>query len=178
MIGRFLLTALTLAYPFIVLIGLKCWGLTAVAGIVVLICALNYFIKPSRLSIILFFLSLVLVSASLILKIALPLKLYPVAVNITLFAFFSLSLLSDQSAIERIARLKDPNLAPEGVRYTRKLTILWCIFFIINGLIATWSAIYASDEIWALYNGLIAYFLIGIFIVGEIIVRRHIIKSR
>ena len=34
-----------------------------------------------------------------------------------------------QSAIERIARLQHPDLPPEGVVYTRRVTQIWCVFF-------------------------------------------------
>ena len=61
---------------------------------------------------------------------------------------------------------------PEAVRYTRRLTIVWCVFFVFNGLVAFWTAVAQPDEIWALYNGFIAYLLIGSLIVGEMVFRK------
>jgi len=64
-----------------------------------------------------------------------------------------------------------------GVIYTRRLTKVWIAFFIANGLVALWTALYATLKTWTLYNGLISYILIAVLFVGEWPVRR-IIKAR
>jgi uncharacterized membrane protein len=46
------------------------------------------------------------------------------------------------------------------------------VFFIFNGIVAALT-ISASDAVWALYNGLISYIIMGILFAGEYIVRRH-----
>lgn len=176
MFKRILSIVLTIAYPFVVLIGLKYWGVTALVGLIVLLCTIQLLTKPSRLSLFFFAVSLLLAAASFSYQAALPLKLYPVAVNLVLLCLFTASLFSEQTVIERLARLKDPKLPAEGVRYTRKVTWIWCIFFIINGSIALWTALLASDEIWALYNGFIAYILMGILLGGEWLFRRHFLS--
>ena len=176
MFKRILSIVLTIAYPFVVLIGLKYWGVTALVGLIVLLCTIQLLTKPSRLSLFFFIVSLLLAAASFYYQAALPLKLYPVAVNLVLLCIFTASLFSEQTAIERLARLKDLKLPAEGVRYTRKVTWIWCIFFIINGSIALWTALLASDEIWALYNGFIAYILMGILLGGEWLFRRHFLS--
>ncbi len=79
--------------------------------------------------------------------------------------------------IERFARFHNKNLSSNAVKYTRKVTIIWCIFFVINGLIALYTAFYASLEIWTLYNGLISYVLMGSLFVIEYIVRYFVIKK-
>ena len=73
--------------------------------------------------------------------------------------------------IERLARLQHPDLPPEGVIYTRRVTQVWCAFFIINGAMALSTALWASLEIWSLYNGLIAYVLMGGLFAAEYLVR-------
>lgn len=104
---------------------------------------------------------------------ALALKLYPVAVNGVLLGVFSLSLARGPSAIERFARLQEPNLSPRGVDYARSVTKVWCVFFIANGLTALATALWASDGAWALYNGFIAYLFMGALMGVELIVRRR-----
>lgn len=106
----------------------------------------------------------------------LPLKLYPVLVNLALFAVFFGSLFTPVSAIERIARLREPDLPPEAVRYTRAVTKIWCAFFVLNGGVALFTARWSSDQVWALYNGLIAYILIGILFGAEWLVRRKLMQ--
>jgi len=105
------------------------------------------------------------------------LKLYPVLVNAILLIVFAVSLYWPPSAIERIARLQHPNLPPRGVAYTRKVTEVWCGFFIVNGGLALITSLWASERIWALYNGLIAYGLMGVLFAGEWLVRRQVMQE-
>nr|WP_225584156.1 hypothetical protein [Pseudoxanthomonas sp. PXM02] len=105
---------------------------------------------------------------------ALPLKLYPALVNAVLLVVFATSLVFPPSAVERIARLTEPDLPPEGVAYTRRVTQVWCVFFVFNGTLALVTALWMSDGAWALYNGLIAYVLIGVLFSIEWLVRRRV----
>lgn len=99
------------------------------------------------------------------------LLLYPAAVSLSMLILFGWSLVRPPSIIERIARLSDPGLTPAGVRYTRGVTLVWSAFFILNGAVAAYTALYANREIWALYNGLVAYVLMGVLFMGERLVR-------
>jgi uncharacterized membrane protein len=99
------------------------------------------------------------------------LRFYPALVNGVMLLVFSWSLWSPPSLIERVARIQHPDLPPEGIRYTRRVTQVWCGFFIINGGIALATALWCSVEIWSLYNGLIAYLLIGALFAAEYVVR-------
>ena len=54
---------------------------------------------------------------------------YPVIINLCLLAVFGYSLHNPPTIIERLARIRDPDLAPSGVAYTRKVTWVWCFFF-------------------------------------------------
>ncbi len=100
---------------------------------------------------------------------------YPVLVNLAFLIVFAVSLRREQSIIETFARRLDPDLPPEGVRYTRRVTKAWCVFFIVNGSIALWTT-GQSPEIWALYNGLIAYLLMGLMFGGEWLTRRRFLQ--
>ena len=118
--------------------------------------------------------ALLLAGATALLNQSLPLKLYPVLVNVAMFAVFALSLVRGPSVVERLARLTDPHLPPEAVAYTRRVTQVWCGFFVLNGSIALVTALWASERIWALYNGLIAYGLMGVLMGGEWLLRRRV----
>jgi len=107
----------------------------------------------------------------------LPLKLYPVVVNAVLLAVFAASLVRPPTVIERIARLTEPALPAAGVAYTRKVTQLWCVFFVVNGSVALGTTLWASNEVWVLYNGLVAYLLMGAVFGIEWLVRRRV-KAR
>ena len=116
---------------------------------------------------------LVLCAVALIANDEMLLRLYPAVINLGMLIMFGLTLREGPSMIERFARLKHADLPPEGVAHTRQATYAWCAFFTGNGLIAAWTAIAASRETWALYNGLIAYVLMGMMFAGEWLLRRH-----
>ena len=99
-------------------------------------------------------------------------RLYPAVVSFSMAALFISSLFSPMPVIERIARLSEPDFPPEGVRYTRVLTWVWVVFLLTNAMIATWTALWATRETWALYNGVISYICIGMLMVFEYPVRR------
>ncbi|MFC5592727.1 hypothetical protein [Lysobacter niastensis] len=108
---------------------------------------------------------------------ALPLKLYPALVNAAMLLLFGLSLRFPPTVVERLARLQDPDLPPGAVAYTRRVTQMWCGFFILNGGIAVITALWATERVWALYNGLIAYVMMGTLFAGEWLVRQRV-KAR
>jgi uncharacterized membrane protein len=101
----------------------------------------------------------------------LPLKLYPVLVNGALLAAFGYSLASPPSMVERFARMREPELPPAAIAYTRRVTQVWCVFFVFNGAIALGTAVWASQNVWALYTGVIAYLLMGALFGVEFLVR-------
>ena len=103
------------------------------------------------------------------------LRLYPAAVNLGMLLLFGGSLVSPPSMVDRFARLSDPALPAAAVGYTRSVTVLWCTFFVANGALALYTALYASREDWALYNGGVAYALMGVLFAGEWLYRRFVI---
>lgn len=104
------------------------------------------------------------------------LKFYPVVVNIVLLGVFGVSLWKPPSMIERFARLQTPDLPTQAIAYTRKVTWVWCGFFVINGSIAT-ATVFTNDKIWALYNGLLSYIFMGVLLAGEYLVRLRVQKQ-
>jgi len=103
-----------------------------------------------------------------------PLKLYPALVNLVMFGLFALSLWRGPTVVERLARLRETNFPPAAVAYTRRVTQVWCGFFVVNGLIAVATALWASAAVWALYNGLLSYAAMGLLMGGEWLVRRRV----
>jgi len=116
----------------------------------------------------------VLALMATVLNQALPLKLYPAVVNAVMLAVFAGSLRFGPPVVERLARLKEPELPPFAVRYTRRVTLVWCGFFVVNGALALATAMWATDRGWALYNGLLAYLMMGTLFAGEWLVRRRV----
>lgn len=107
----------------------------------------------------------------------LGIRAYPVAVSALMLVLFLTSLYQGMPIIERLARIREPDLSPAGVRYTRQVTWAWCGFFLFNGSIAAWTALYADLATWTLYNGLISYSLIALMFAGEWLVRHRLRRS-
>ncbi|MDH3443447.1 MAG: hypothetical protein OEN50_05940 [Deltaproteobacteria bacterium] len=118
--------------------------------------------------------TLLLLGFALWANVMLPLKLYPVLVNMALLGVFAYSLVFPPSVVERLARMSEPDLPPAAMGYTRRVTQIWCGFFAANGAVALITAIWASPTIWWLYNGLIAYLAIGLLFAGEYCVRLYV----
>lgn len=112
-------------------------------------------------------------SLSLILRDHAWLKLYPVLMSVGALLIFAYTLLKPPAMIERFARLAEPNLPPEGVQWTRKVTYVWCGFFAINASVALITVFFTSTKIWVLYNGFISYLLMGILLLGEFLLRKR-----
>lgn len=64
------------------------------------------------------------------------LRWYPVLINLLLLGLFALSLKVGPPLVERLARLREPELPARAVHYTRQVTKVWALFFLANGLIA------------------------------------------
>lgn len=103
------------------------------------------------------------------------LRLYPAAMNAGMFALFALSLKRTPTMIERFARLQQPDLPPAGVRYTRDITVVWCVFLACQIFVSAYTALWASREVWAFYNAFLAYVLMGVLLGGERLLRRRLI---
>lgn len=119
---------------------------------------------------------LLLAAATALTNSELLLRLYPAAVNLGMLTLFGLSLAFPPSMVERFARLSEPELPDGAIRYTRRVTQVWCAFFVANGGAAVYTALNAGRDAWALYNGFIAYLLMGALFGGEWLIRRVFLK--
>jgi uncharacterized membrane protein len=106
------------------------------------------------------------------------LRFYPSLVNLGLLVAFGATLARGPSMVEKFARLAEPDLPASGVRYTRRVTQLWCGFFVLNGAFSAYTALAWSRASWSLYNGVIAYGLIGALLAGEYVWRRVVVLPR
>lgn len=172
---------LTLAYPVIVFLSLSFWDLNTLSvillflgsGRILLSPYLNQSGRTAHLQ------GALLIGLGIVLwysEAELSARVYPVAVNAGLLCWFGWSLFRPPTVIERIARATDPELPEYAIPYTRKVTLAWCLFFLFNGLLALYTSLYSSLQAWTLYNGLIAYLLMGVLLVTEYLVRRHVRK--
>ncbi|HTB34184.1 MAG TPA: AMP-binding protein, partial [bacterium] len=104
----------------------------------------------------------------------LALKAYPICVNLALLASFGWSLWRPPTVVERLARLSDPQLPAHALPYIRKVTAVWCVFFALNAAVSLATALWASEKAWALYNGGVAYGLMGLLFSAEWVLRQRV----
>ena len=175
---------LLLAYPFAVFFGLRHWGLAGIAPLLLALFFLRLLqrrppVRPLAVSSALAALTgIILVLLAWVFRQNNWLLFYPVAVNVLLLAIFAVSLRRPPSVIERLARLSHPDLPEAGVRYTRRVTQVWCGFFLLNGTVALFTALRGDLALWTLYNGAISYALMGILFAGEYFLRRKLLAEK
>lgn len=102
-------------------------------------------------------------------------RLYPVVVSGGMLGAFAWSLRQGATPlVERFARkLEKQPLDARGVAYCRRVTWAWVIFLSAH-VGVTVATLWASAEVWALYNGAIAYGLMGLMFAGEWLIRRRV----
>ena len=186
--GRVFFTAISVLYPLIVYCGLEYWALSP-RRLSLLLLAIAFFhflnftrskssIDRSRTAILVILVFLCAFIAFFLDNIIFV-KIYPVLISLSLLAFFGFTLWRPPNIIFRMASLWDKSLKNSPSRravelYCRKVTLVWCSFFIFNAIVASFTVFKASDRVWSLYNGLISYILMGVIFIVEYLVRRMV----
>jgi uncharacterized membrane protein len=167
-----------MAYPLIVYFGLPFLSPSLLIGAALGLLALRLLVTRRSVGSDYWHRPLLIAGGVLIVLAAIDsrmaVKAYPVLISLAAAAVFGASLLSPPTVIERLARLSEPNLSPEGVAYTRTVTQVWTIFLLSNAAIAAAVGLWGSIEQWTLWNGFISYLLMGSLFIGEFAVRRFV----
>lgn len=174
---------LLLAYPFAVYYGLNQWGIGVVAGGLAILFLLRVIGgNKTRLRELKYIAwlsggaGLLLALLAFVFKSSSWFTYYPVMVNLLMLGLFAQSLWQKESLIERFARLQEPQLPDYAVRYTRNVTKVWCLFFIINASVALVTT-FMSMSVWTLYNGLVSYLFAAVLFACEFAVRLIVKKK-
>lgn len=165
---------ITLLFPLVIWFGHGKIEPRWLAGLLLLMAALRLVaFKKNQLARWSVIVLLLLAGIAIGSNALLPLKLYPVLVNLFLLITFSATLLFPPSMIEIFARRMETDFPAVAISYTRYVTQIWCGFFIVNGSIAFITAMWATEEIWLLYTGVISYVLMGLLFSGEFLYRQR-----
>ena len=174
-----LVGAAALFYPFLVYWGLSRFSPRFTACLLLAVFGIRFLLGRARAGAVplrpLLPLVLVVILTSTLVLIfnRHDLILYnPVLINAVLLLTFAHTLKFPPAMIERFARVWEPEMPPEAVPYCRKVTVVWCVFFAVNGAVALWTALLGDLPLWTLYNGLISYGLMGIVFATEWVVRQ------
>jgi uncharacterized membrane protein len=170
---------LALAYPFAVFLALSNGISPRVLSLLLMLTALFQFNsqKIRALRNALLACAALLVSGLWFYDSEFFLQLYPVLVSLSFLAVFAFSLKSPPSIAERFARIRHGRLPPYAVAYCRKVTFLWCCFFVLNASVAFYTT-FLSRKAWMLYNGFISYIAIGALMAGEFCFRIYYMKAK
>lgn len=170
--------ALGIAYPLLVFLALSRFEPRTVALLVLALFALRAATQGSE-SILALVRALgfpmlavaAVVAATIVWNDPLGLLLIPTFISVALLTTFGLSLRAEQSMIERFARLQVDTLSPQEIAYCRRVTLVWCVFFVVNGAVALGLALRESLGAWTLYTGLVSYLVIGALLASEYVYR-------
>lgn len=99
-------------------------------------------------------------------------RLYPAVMVALALTVFAVSLLRTP-VVETFARRMGERLDADGLAYCRRVTWVWTVFLSFH-LLVTVGTVFCSQEVWALYNGGIAYLLMGLLFAGEWLYRRKV----
>lgn len=173
---RGIIQLVLLLYPFYIWWAISHWHPAAALAPLAMLALAKAIFGRSPASQRGFFLlsAIVLLAASLLGKAEQAMLYYPLWVNSGMLLLFGWSLCYPPTVVERIARLMEGELDAKGVAYTRKVTQVWCGFFLLNGSIAALTAWWGDWDLWVLYNGFIAYLLMGLLMAAEWLVRRRV----
>jgi uncharacterized membrane protein len=166
------------AYPALIYLALTFMEPRAVAICVLLLLAARVAMtSPKRLLRYASALRLAVLGVTVALLISaacndpVSLRATPALVSFALLIAFAYSLTQSESIIEAYARVVAGDLPEEERLYCRRVTLVWCGFFLVNGCAALWLAVAGTLEQWALYTGGIAYVMMGILFASEYIYR-------
>lgn len=173
-----LLSLLVLLWPFIIYFAISYGAFSYVIIAMILTFTLRILlidgkfkllkytsVLTSVLAILLAILAYILGSFDLLLY-------YPVVISVCLFLIFSLSLVIKKPIITEFAKLIEKNLDSFAYKYTKVVTYIWILFFLINGCISLYTIKSQNLELWTLYNGFISYLLIALLLLVEYLIRR------
>lgn len=97
----------------------------------------------------------------------------PVLVYCALLLFFASTLRPGRvPLISRFARMEQGELSAELHAYTRRLTLVWCVFFAAMAGLAMGVAAWAPLWVWSLHTFFFSYLLIAMLFLGEYVYRR------
>jgi uncharacterized membrane protein len=166
---RGLETVASLVYPFVVYLGLQMVSTRTLAAILAVLVVARSARRLRRASWTVLApiagagaVVLTVVALAAVFDDGRFFTLVPVVVNLGLLVAFARSLGRGPSLVESLARLRYRTLPVGAEAYCRRVTALWCVFFVANAAFTFWLALRASLAAWTLYTGLLAYVLVGV----------------
>lgn len=103
---------------------------------------------------------------------------YPVLMSLGMASAFAWSLRPGHPClVEHFAALSEPDPTPAARAYMRKVTVAWALVLSGNAALSGWTVLHGDPALWALYNGLLSYLLLGGTAGIEYLIRRAISRQ-
>ena len=131
--------------------------------------------RPRSLASVRFLLAPLIVWILYLVKANVWFRLYPAVIVSVVLSAFAVSLFRRPLA-EVFARRMGAKLDERGIAYCRTVTWVWTAFLAAH-LAVTVATVFASPEVWAFYNGFLAYVLIGSLFLAEWLYRRRVVPT-
>jgi uncharacterized membrane protein len=97
----------------------------------------------------------------------------PILINLALAWLFGRTLVHGRvPLISRFALMEQATLSDEVAAYTRMLTWVWTLLFVVAAAISLALALSGHHDAWSLFTNLINYLLVGALFLGEFVYRR------
>jgi uncharacterized membrane protein len=101
---------------------------------------------------------------------------YSVVMSYLLLMSFAVSLFKTP-LVEIMERKKHRTMDVSAQRYCRNATVA-CTIFLSHHFGFTIATLFLPFKVWVVYNGAVAYFLVGAMFLAEYLIRRKILSSR
>ena len=103
----------------------------------------------------------------------------PVLIPLTLAYLFGKTLLRGQTPFITLMaqKIKNSTLGEREIQYTRNVTIVWFVFFIINAIEDVVLALYTDIATWSYITNFLNYFIIAALFIIEYVVRRIVLSE-
>jgi uncharacterized membrane protein len=79
--------------------------------------------------------------------------------------------------VTRLAEIIRGEMPADVAAYTRRVTLVWALFFGLMALVSVLLAMFVSLEVWSLFSNFIAWGLIALMFVAEFMVRRRLLAN-
>jgi uncharacterized membrane protein len=188
---KYLFGALIVLYPVLVFSALVIFKLSIrYLSVLIIALAVAYFLVhrhnyKGRHRIVVFVSPAILCGIGiicLITKSSLTLKIYPALADLVYLVIMGTSVLIPPPVVFYFINMFDKKIkehieAKFFEQYCRRAAIVWCVFFVLDGIVALFTVFRASDLVCGIYNGGITYVFMGLIFVGEYFILKIIEKK-
>ncbi|MDR2181205.1 MAG: hypothetical protein LBN92_00835 [Treponema sp.] len=109
-------------------------------------------------------------------------KLYPALADLAYSVIFGMSLFIPPPIVYQIEILAAQDIKKilseaRLLSLSRTMTIIWCVFFIIDGIISVITTFAGSDTAWGIYNAGVSYATMGLIFAAQFLYYKFVVRK-